>query len=423
MEFNRRTFIVGSAAGMLAFSARRAAADANSTVVLALMGANNRGSQLATGFAKLKGVEFAYVCDPDERATAKGIDAASSGGGRRPKGLKDFRKALDDPAIDGLVCAAPNHWHAAATILACEAGKHVYVEKPCCQTPNEGELMIEATQRSSRIVEVGTQRRSGPLYQEAMERVHNGEIGEVQLAKAWYYDDRPSIGHGKQTDPPAWLDYNLWQGPAPEQPYRDNLVHYNWHFFWHWGNGEIGNNGVHTVDLCRWALGVGYPSRVTAVGGRIKFDDDQQTPDTLTATWECNGKIIQWEGISWSRSLAPMRGVGIELRGSKGSMIIDDGSCSTFDMAGKLIGKTGGSRGDAEHLQNFLATIRGNAKVNASVEDGHKSALMCHLANVAYRTNKPLEVDAKTGHIRDSAIASSYWQRTYRPGWFPDRTS
>ena len=159
----------------------------------------------------------------------------------------------------------------------------------------------------------------------------------------------------------------------PTQPFRDNILHYNWHFFWHWGNGEIGNNGVHTVDLCRWALGVDFPTRVTAVGGRYRYDDDQQTPDTLTATWECNGKMLQWEGLSWSRSLAPMRGVGIELRGSKGSMLIDDGGCSTFDPAGKLVGKTGGSRGDAEHLQNFLDAIHGNAHVNVSVEDGHKA--------------------------------------------------
>jgi predicted dehydrogenase len=423
MELSRRTFLAGSAAGLVALSARRASADANSTVVLALMGANNRGSQLATGFAKLKGVEFAYVCDPDERAIAKGIDAATSGGGRKPQGLKDFRKALDDPAVDGLVCAAPNHWHAAATILACAAGKHVYVEKPCSQTPDEGERMIAAAKNSSRVVQVGTQRRSGPLYRDAMERVHKGEIGDVRLAKAWYYDDRPSIGHGKQADPPAWLDYNLWQGPAPEQPFRDNLVHYNWHFFWHWGNGEIGNNGVHTVDLCRWALGVDYPTRVTAAGGRYRFDDDQQTPDTLTVTWDCDGKVLQWEGLSWSRSLTPMRGVGVELRGSGGSMLIDDGGCSTYDPAGKLIGKTGGSRGDAEHLQNFLDSVRGDAQVNTNIEDGHKSALMCHLGNVSYRTGRSLEVDNKTGHLKDAATASKYWQREYRPGWRPGSTS
>src|SRR3954467_6022706 len=186
MEVNRRTFVVGSTTGLVALSVRRAAADANSTVVLALMGANNRGSQLATGFAKLKGVEFAYVCDPDERVIAKGIAAATSGGGRRPQGLKDFRKALDDPAVDGLVCAAPNHWHATATILACAAGKHVYVEKPCGQTPDEGERMIDVPRRSCGVIQVGTQRRSGPLYRDAMERVHNGDPAAFRLASGGY---------------------------------------------------------------------------------------------------------------------------------------------------------------------------------------------------------------------------------------------
>jgi predicted dehydrogenase len=422
MQLNRRTFLASSTAGLAALSTRRASADANSTVVLALMGANNRGSQLATQFAKLKGVEFAYVCDPDERAIGKGIEATTSNGGKRPEGIKDFRKALENPAVDALVVAAPNHWHATAMILACAAGKHVYVEKPCCQTPEEGERMIAAAQTSSRVVQVGTQRRSGPLYREAMERIHSGEIGDVLLAKSWYYDDRPSIGHGKPTEPPSWLDYNLWQGPAPEQPFRDNILHYNWHFFWHWGNGEIGNNGVHTVDLCRWALGIDYPTRVTAVGGRYRFDDDQQTPDTLNATWECNGKVITWQQLSWSRPIAPLRGVGIEVRGTKGSMQIDDGGCATFDHAAKLVNRTTGGRGDAEHLQNFLDAISSGTKVNTSIEEGHKSALMCHLGNISYRTGKPVEVDPTNGRLRDSALAAEYWQRKYRPGWLPPST-
>lgn len=421
MHLSRRTFLLSSASGAVAaLTARRASAGANSTVVLALMGANDRGSQLATAIAKLPGVEFAYVCDPDERAIGKGIAAATSSGGRRPQGIKDFRKALDDHSVDALVCAAPNHWHAPATIIACGAGKHVYVEKPCSHTPDEGERMIAAAHNSSRVVQVGTQRRSGPLYREAMARIRQGEIGDVLLAKCWYFGERPTIGHGKSMNPPAWLDYDLWQGPAQAQPYRDNLIHYNWHFFWHWGNGEIGNNGVHTIDLCRWALGVDFPTRVTATGGRFRFQDDQETPDTCSAIWECGGKILSWEGVSWSRSLAPVQSVGIELRGSSGTMKIDDFGCNTFDHAGKLIGKAEGSRGDAEHLQNFLDAVRGNSSdVNATVEEGHKSALMCHLANISYRTGRSLEIDPTNGHLRDSKIAAEHWQRPYRSGWLP----
>lgn len=417
MALTRRTFVLNAATAVLALSARRAKADANSTVVLALMGTNNRGSQLAKGFAPLDGVEIAYICDPDERALAKGIDAATTDGRKRPKGIKDFRKALEDPNVDGLVCAAPNHWHAAATILACQAGKHVYVEKPCCQTPDEGERMIAAAHSTGRLIQVGTQRRSGPLYRGAMERIRSGEIGDALCARCWYYDDRSSIGRGHATSPPSWLDYNLWQGPAPELPYRDNLIHYNWHFFWHWGNGEIGNNGVHTIDLCRWALGVDFPTRATAVGGRLRYDDDQQTPDTLDATWECSGKLITWQQLSWSQALTPVRGVGIEVRGTRGTLQVDDGSCRVFDPAGKLLNKTTGSRGDTEHLQNFLDAIRNGTHVNAGIEDGHKSALMCHLGNISYRTKSSVDVDPASGRLRDAAVASQYWQRTYRAGW------
>jgi predicted dehydrogenase len=418
VSLTRRTFVASSAATLVGLASRRASADANSTLVLALMGANNRGSQLARGFAKTKGVEFAYVCDPDERAVAKGIEEAASQGGRKPQGLKDFRKALDDPSVDALVCAAPNHWHAAATVLACAAGKHVYVEKPCCQTPEEGERMIAAAKKAARVVQVGTQRRSGTIFRDAMERIHGGELGDVRFAKAWYFDNRPSIGRGKETKPPSWLDYNLWQGPAPEQRYRDNLLHYNWHFFWHWGNGELGNNGVHTADLCRWALGVDFPTRVTATGGRYAFDDVQQTPDTLTVTWEFDRKSIQWQGISWSRALAPNKAVGIELRGTTGSMVVDDAGCSTFDLSGKLVKTTGGKRGDEEHLENFLNGIRGSSTLNATVEDGHKSALMCHLGNMAYRTGQSINVSPQTGRPHDEALAT-YWRREYRHGWWP----
>ncbi|HEY3392126.1 MAG TPA: Gfo/Idh/MocA family oxidoreductase, partial [Lacipirellulaceae bacterium] len=214
-EINRRHFLTTATAGAAALASRNMsrAASANETVVLAIMGTNGRGSQLAGEFAQQAGAEIAYICDCDERAIQKGIEAATAHGGRKPEGLKDFRRALDDPAVDALVCAAPNHWHAAATILACLAGKHVYVEKPASQTPDEGERMIAAARGASRVVQVGLQRRSSPLYRTAVERVRGGAIGRVLYARSWYFANRPSIGRGKETAPPAWLDYNLWQGP------------------------------------------------------------------------------------------------------------------------------------------------------------------------------------------------------------------
>lgn len=419
-NISRRTFVATTAAATaLAATPRLHAKGANDTIVLALMGANSRGSQLATGFAPIDGVEFAYVCDPDERAIKKGIDAATSKGGRTPKGIKDFRQALDDPAVDGLVCAAPNHWHAAATVLACAADKHVYVEKPASHAPAEGELMIAAARNANRVVQVGTQRRSGPIYQKLIQQLRDGVIGDLLLAKSWYFSDRPTIGHGQTGDPPAWLDYSLWQGPAPERPFQDNVIHYNWHWFWHWGNGELGNNGVHTIDLCRWALGADFPHRVTVSGGRWRFDDDQETPDTLTAVFDCGGRTLQWEGVSWSRAVGDRPDVGIELHGSKGSILAGDKGFVVYDLAAKEIGRGDGSRGDREHLENFLACIRDGGRPNADIEDGHKSAMFCHLGNIAYRTGRPLEIDPTSGHIKNDAEAEALWSCQYRDGWAP----
>jgi len=417
---DRRTFVAGTAAAMALGAASRArAADANSTVVLALMGANGRGSDLAQQFVQRPGVQIAYVCDPDERAIQKGIAAATSQGAAAPKGLRDFREALDDPAVDGLICAAPNHWHAPATILACAAGKHVYVEKPCSHSPEEGELMIAAARQSGRVVQVGTQRRSSPLYQKAVEKVRGGAVGEALYVKSWYHTVRPSIGRGREIDPPSWLDYSLWQGPAPERPFRDNMLHYNWHFFWHWGDGELGNNGVHTVDICRWALEVDFPTRVTVAGARLRYDDDQQTPDTMTATFECGDKIIAWENISWAREYRTPSVIGMEIYGADGTMYIDDDGYVIYDAEGKVVEKHQDSRGDAEHLQNFLDAIRDGTKLNCDIDEGHKSALLCHLGNIAYRTGASVDVDPSSGHVRENAEAQAHWSREYRKGWAP----
>jgi predicted dehydrogenase len=421
-ELNRRTFLAGATAATVALaSARRSrAAGANDTVVLALMGVNGRGSQLIEGFAQRPGVEIAYVCDCDDRAIEKGLATAAAHSSSKPKGLKDFRKALDDPAVDALVCAAPNHWHAAATILACAAGKHVYVEKPASHTPDEGERMIAAARSGRRVVQVGLQRRSSPLYQKVFTRIRDGAIGRALYASCVYFAERPSVGRAKQKTPPAWLDYDLWQGPAPERPYQDNVVHYQWHFFWHWGNGELGNNGVHLIDICRQALGVDYPSKVTAAGSKLRYDDDQETPDTSTAVYDCDGRTIVWEGISWARRSDNRSQIGMTVRGENGEIYVDDDGYRLYDPKGKVVESEKLSRGDEEHLQNFLDAIRNGTPLAADIEEGHKSTMFCHLGNIAYRTGQTLKVDSTNGHIIDNAPAQAMWSREYRDGWMPD---
>jgi predicted dehydrogenase len=421
-EMNRRHFFTTATAGAAVLASRnvRAAASASDTVVLAIMGTNGRGSDLASAFAKQSGVEIAYISDCDERAIQKGIDATAAQGSRKPQGIKDFRRALDDSAVDAIVCAAPNHWHAAATILACLAGKHVYVEKPACQTSDEGERMIAAARNANRVVQVGLQRRSSPLYRTVVDRVRGGAIGRVLYAKSWYFANRPSIGRGKETEPPAWLDYNLWQGPAIERPYRDNLIHYNWHFFWHWGNGELGNNGVHTVDICRWVLDVDFPSKVTASGAKLRYDDDQETPDTCMITYDCDGRTMVWEGISWSPAYQTNSSVGMEFRGENGTLFVDDGGYAIYDPQGKVLEKITSSLGDAEHLLDFLKAVRENAAPNCDIVDGHKSTLFCHLGNIAVRTRQALEIDPSNGHVLNNTAAEALWTREYRKGWIPN---
>lgn len=417
---NRRHFIAASTAAVAGTALHRArAADASSEVVLALMGANNRGSQLAEQFGRQTGCRIAYVCDPDERALAKGIEAATRSGAPKPQGIRDFRQALDDPAVDALIVAAPNHWHAPATILACAAGKHVYVEKPCSHSAEEGELMIAAVKKANRVIQVGTQRRSGPLYHEAVQRIREGAIGEPLHGKSWYHTLRTSIGVAKETAAPKWLDYALWQGPAVERPFRDNILHYNWHFFWDWGNGELGNNGVHSIDICRWALGVDYPSRVTVAGQRLRYDDDQQTPDTASAVFECGDKMIVWEQISWLRPSTSSSIFGIEIRGTDGMMLLEDAGAKILDLNRKVVAEFKESRGDAEHLRDFLDAVRDGHRTNANIEEGHKSALFCHLGNIAYRTGQSIDVDPTNGHIRNNAEAEKMWGVEYRDGWAP----
>lgn len=416
--FLRRTAAVGAGLTWLGGVGARVLG-ANDRIALSFMGTNGRGSDLARSFAALPGVDIAYVCDVDERAVGKGIQAAGKSQTRPPQGVRDFRRSLEDRGVDALVIAAPDHWHAPATILACAAGKHVYVEKPASHNPHEGELAVAAARRHNRVVQVGMQRRSMPLIIAAIDRLRGGAIGRVLFARGWYNNTRGSIGCGQTVPVPSWLDWTLWQGPAPDRPYRDNVVHYHWHWFWHWGTGELGNNGIHAFDLCRWGLGVEFPRRVTSGGGRYHFQDDQETPDTQVASFDFGDKAISWEGRSCQRHGIEGSQFGAGFYGDKGTLILDGATCRWFDADDKEVSKTGGGGGDAPHLQNFLDCIRDQRRPNADIAIGHASTLLCHLGNIAWRTGRTLNCDPKTGRILGDRDAMKLWQRTYRPGWTP----
>ncbi len=422
---DRREFVSKSAAaaavGVAVGSATAAQHSANEKVVVGVMGLQ-RGRSLAVSFARMPNVEIKYLCDVDSSRLESGVKMIEGEKGsaraKPPEAVTDFRRILDDKSVDALVCAAPNHWHGPATILGCQAGKHVYVEKPCCHNPAEGEMMIAAARKHNRAVQVGTQRRSGGGFKAAIQALREGVIGRVYLAKAAYNNVRGSIGVGKKASPPASLNYDLWQGPAPRTPYKDNRVHYNWHWFWQWGNGELGNNGVHTIDICRWGLDVDFPVRVTSSGGRYRYEDDQQTPDANTVCYEfADRKQIVWQGLSCNRGSEDF----VAFCGENGSMHIDqNGGYRVLDERRKEVGaKSGLSRGDREHIDNFLSAIRNDQprKLNAEIEIGHASTLLCHLGNIAHRTTGSIQCGTK-GRILDEK-AMALWGRDYEPSWAP----
>ena len=409
--------------------ATRGADAPSNKVVLAVIGASRssnggdgRGSELAVGFASIPGVEIAAICDVDERNPPKAIESIMSKAkpAQPPKGVRDFRRLLEDKSIDALVVATPDHWHAPIGILGCLTGKHVYVEKPCSHNPHEGELLVMAARKYRRVVQHGTQRRSWSGLVEGVNKVRNGEIGRVLFAQSWYYGPRPSIGKGNIVPVPAWLDYNLWQGPAPERPYRDNLIHYNWHWFWHWGTGELGNNGVHMIDLCRWGMGVDYPNRVTSSGGKYRYpDDDQETPDTNVVSFDFPSGTITWEQRSWAAKTSQDPAFEVAFHGEKGILTIRDAGYTLGDEKGKELSKGSGTSGNAAHLQNFVDAIRGTQPLNAEIEEGFKSTLLCHLGNIAYRTGRTIHFDGETRKLVGDKAAEKLWIREYRREWQP----
>jgi predicted dehydrogenase len=403
-------------------------------VIVAVMGVNSRGAYLAECYSKLANVEVAYLCDVEEKAIQNGLKPFANAA-KKPTIIKDVRELVKKTDFDALIVAAPDHWHAPAAILGAMNGKHVYVEKPCAHNPYEGELLVQAMQKSGKLIQMGNQRRSFPTLINAVKEVREGIIGNVYLGKAWYANNRKSIGIGKKVPVPSTLDFDLWQGPAPRRDYKDNLVHYNWHWFWHWGTSETCNNGTHEIDCCRWFLGVDYPTKATSAGGRYAFKDDWETPDTQIATYEFgNDKAITWESRSCNNFGVEGADRGFIIYGDKGTLVnYGAASYKIFDNNKKLVKevKDAEEKGDAAnlvsstgnldyyHFNNFVNSIRGEAKLNSPVNEGYKSILLCLLANISQRTGRTLHTDPTNGHILNDKEAMKLWRREYEKGWEP----
>lgn len=417
-DFTKRTtlFSFGLAAAPL-ITRGQTAKSPGERLVVGVMGLS-RGAAHVNALQQISNVEVAYVCDVDSDRLAKLHKSAFSKADKPAQAVKDFRRILEDKNVDALFIAAPNFWHAPAAILACAAGKHVYVEKPGSHNARESEMIVAAARKHKRVVQMGNQRRSWPGVIEAVEKLKAGVIGEVRYARCFYNANRGSIGRGKPAPVPANLDYSLWQGPAPERPYVDNLVHYNWHWRWHWGGGELANNGVHALDVARWGLGVEVPSRVSCTGGRYHFEDDQETPDTAAAVFDYGRKGILWD----NSSCHPRGGENLPFvawYGDNGSLTQNGTGYKVFDPKGKLVSEGNGSGGEKGHIENFLQAIRGDTKPNSEIAVGQVAALLCHLGNISYRTGRTLNIDPKSRTIIGDREAERLWGREYRPGWEP----
>ncbi len=400
MSINRRTFLGAASAGLLVLPARTGRAAPSERVRIAVIGLRSRGLDHTRLFVKDKGVEIVAVCDVDDAMFAKPIKAVESSGAKAPRTEKDFRRLLDDKSIDAVTIAAPDHWHGLMTVLACQAGKDVYVEKPASHNVVEGRRMVEAARKYARVVQVGTQRRSSPWVAEAVERVKGGAVGKVGMARAWIHQKRPNIGHGQPGPVPPGVDYAMWQGPAPDRPFYANRFHYNWHWFWNWSTGELGNNGIHGVDVARWGLGVDAPVSVASGGGKFVFDDDQEVPDTQITTWAFPDACLVYEHRMWSNHPTEGSGFGIAFYGDKGTLIVSEKGWHIEEGDGSR--SKPGPDGQDLHVRNFLDCIKSRAKPNADIEIGHLSTRLCHLGNIAFRAGKKLTFDADRETFHDS---------------------
>ena len=435
---NRREFLDALAVGAAGLAIQANAKSygqilgSNNRLNFAVLGLNSRGyAHLSALQANKQSACISFVCDVDSKTLEKFAAETKQAMGSAPGTEKDFRKILEQKDVDAISIASPDHWHTPMAIAGLQAGKHVYVEKPCSHNPAEGALLVEAQKKYGKVVQMGTQQRSSPHTIEIVDKIHGGLIGRAYYAKAWYSNTRKSIGFGKPAPVPPQLDWELWQGPAPRRPYTDNVQPYNWHWFRNWGTGETLNNGTHEVDVCRWALDVDYPQRVTATGGRYQFKDDWQFYDTLVTSFDYPDKMLSWEGKSCSGMKLYNRDRGSAIMGTTGTVVVDRDGYEIYDLNGNKTSefKTGKNTSSSDlrgadsmtdaHFANFIAAICKGEKLNAPIAVGNVSVTTMQLSNIAWEVNRELQIDTADGKIKGDSEAMKMWGREYEKGWAP----
>ncbi len=417
----RRDFIKHSgiaAAGTSLIGNSKSWAGANEKVGIAQIGMGGRGGELMLHWAKLDGAEVRTICDPDERRMERWGEEHQKAAGKKPKYEPDLRKIMEDDNIDAVVLTCCNHWHTPAAIWACQAGKHAYVEKPVSHNIVEGQKLTEAARKYNRIVQGGTQRRSDGLFRKAAQLLHDGVIGDIYMARALIFGKRDSVGFKPMEQPPDWLHWDLWLGPAPQQAYHGNLAHYNWHWFWDFGNGEIGNNGSHALDVIRWGLNKELPSKVYSVGGRFGYEDQAETPNTQATTFEYeDGTILTCEtrGLYSNAEAKGIRWGGM-FYGSEGYMTLKDNRYEIYMGRNTEPEPDRGRLEQIDHYKNFIDAIRANdsSLLRAEIKETALSCALCHLGNIAYRLGRELHFDPKRQRFFGDAAANQLLSRKYR---------
>lgn len=424
----RRYFLPALAASTAALPRNSVAA--NEKLTIACIGVRGRAGHLLSGFLEMPDVEVAALCDVDSRLLPAAVKKVEDKKGKAPKTTGDFRRILDDRSIDAIVVGTPDHWHAIPTVMGCQAGKHVYVEKPCSHNLHEGQAMLAAARKHKRVVQVGIQSRSGRHFAEALEYIRGGSLGKVVLARGWETAKQKSIGHPADAAVPDGVDYDMWLGPAPKRPFNPMRFHSNWRWFFDYGTGDLGNDGVHRTDYARRGLEAAltamgktlpdWPVAVTAPGGKLYFDDDQEWPDTQMVSWEYPGAMLLYEMRIWSPSPLEGEEEGAAVYGENGCVVIGNTQWRAFDAKGKQLpvgAKSANDEHDGAHKRNFVDCVKNDSHPNCDIAIGHVASSMTHLGNIAWRVGRRLKFDGKTQTFLNDPEADRLLTRTYRRPW------